>query len=61
MARINKWLNTFVVQEQVDGKWCDACEEETYKAARVTAKEYRDNGYGARAITRRVLNPEFKA
>jgi len=53
---MKKYINAYIVQEMVEGKWCDACEEESHKAARATAKEYRENGYDARTITRRVLN-----
>lgn len=53
---MKKFINEFHVQEMVEGKWCDACEEVSYTLARATANEYRKNGYTARTITRRVLN-----
>lgn len=62
MAKVNKYLYEIVVQENVAGMgWVDACTESTMKDAKRTAKEYRENGYGARVIAnRRTLNPEYK-
>jgi hypothetical protein len=59
MAKVNKYINEYVVQENAGYGWCDACTEATYSDARKQAKVYRDNGYNARTITRRVINPKW--
>lgn len=60
MARVNKYVNEFVVQELIEGKYHDSCHEDTMRKAKVIAKDYRANGYTVRVITRRVENPLYQ-
>lgn len=59
--RVNKWLYEIIVQERTCSGWEDSCAELTRKAARETVKDYRNNGYEARIINRRTLNPDYVA
>lgn len=57
--RVNKWLYEIIVQEWTCDGWQDSCWEDSWKDARSTAKDYRNNGYSARIIQRRTPNPDY--
>ena len=57
--RVNKWINEIIVQEMTCNGWEDSCAEISWKDARSTVKDYRDNGISARIIKRRTLNPDY--
>lgn len=60
MKRQNKWRIAFVIQcyTGYGYGWEDVNEEETWKEARRSVREYRENmpQYSHRLIRRRVLN-----
>ncbi|MET0711078.1 MAG: hypothetical protein ABWZ30_01040 [Jiangellaceae bacterium] len=59
MARINKYLYSFVVQGVYNG-WEDLTAETTLPEARKRRREYRDNEGGTyRIVKRREPNPAY--
>lgn len=67
-SRIGKTKEVFVVQEYTGygNGWEDVCEypdnsSESWKEAKQDVKDYKDNGYSARIIRRRVPNPDYVA
>lgn len=54
---VRKWKTVYIVQGRYPGPygWEDENQEETWRAGRVSLREYRENGPGAyRLIARRV-------
>jgi hypothetical protein len=67
-SRIGKTKEVFVVQEYTGygNGWEDVCEypdnsSESWKEAKQDVKDYKDNGYSARIIRRRVPNSDYVA
>lgn len=68
-SRIGKTKEVFVVQEYTGygrNGWEDVCEypdnsSESWKEAKQDVKDYKDNGYSARIIRRRVPNQDYVA
>ena len=64
-ARVGKMKQVYVSQEYVPGYgWEEVTEyddmsDESYRLARQDVKDYRDNGYQARWITRRIPNTNY--
>lgn len=64
-ARIPKQFEIYVSQEYVPGYgWEDITQyddtsSESLREAKQDVKDYRDNGYNARVITRKVANPDY--
>ena len=66
-ARVGKTKSVYVVQEYTGygNGWEDIAEyedtsSESWKQAKADVKDYKDNGYSARIITRRVPNPAYQ-
>lgn len=65
-ARTGKYYQGYVVQEYVPGYgWADVCtyddtSAESLKDANAAKKDYIDNGYSARVITRKFENKDYK-
>jgi hypothetical protein len=59
MARINKFLYPFNIQQCFDGKWETVCAEDSYREARQRMREYRENQgeYPVRIVKGREPNP----
>ena len=64
-ARVGRQKEVYVTQEYVpDYGWEDICvyddtSSQTRKEARAEVRNYIENGFGARLITRRVPNPDY--
>ena len=65
-ARVGKEKEIYVVQEYTGyGRgWEDVCtyddtSSQSLKEAKQDVKDYRDNGFSARIITRRIPNPDY--
>lgn len=64
-ARTGKMHQVYVSQEYVpDYGWEDVTvyddtSSESLRLAKQDVKDYRDNGYGARVVTRRISNPDY--
>lgn len=66
-ARVGREKEIYVVQEYTgygQTGWEDVCtysdtSSQSYKEAKDDVKSYRENGYSARVITRRVPNPDY--
>ena len=67
-ARVPKKIEVYVVQEYTGygNGWEDVAEyndtsSDSLRQAKQDVKDYRDNGYNARIITRKIDNPEYNA